>query len=126
MNLVDSSAWLEYFANTANAKNFAKAIENEKELLVPTIVIYEVFKKLLLEKGEDTALRLVAHMHLGQIVEINSEIALSAGKLSSTFKIAMADSIILAISQKYNATIWTQDADFSGFENVKYFEKHNM
>ncbi|MBI5412738.1 type II toxin-antitoxin system VapC family toxin [Candidatus Peregrinibacteria bacterium] len=123
MNIVDSSAWLEYFAGTKYAKNFEKAIEATEILLVPAIVIYEVFKKILLEKDEHTALHVIAHMKLGKIIDMDLEIALKAAQLSGKHQLPMADSIILATAQKHNATIFTQDADFKPFKNVRYFTK---
>lgn len=104
MNIVDSSAWLEYFADTRYAKYFANVIERTKSLLVPSIILYEVFKKILSEKDETTALHIVAHIKLGKVIPLDLEIALEAAKLSTTYKLPMADSIILATAQKYNAT----------------------
>lgn len=124
MNIVDSSGWLEYFAGTNRAKYFAKTIENPRSLLVPSITLYEVFKKVLIEKDESIALFVIAHMKLGQVVDLDLEIALSAAKLSKEHQLPMADSIIWATAQKYNAVIWTQDADFKEFSNVKYFKKY--
>ena len=123
MNIVDSSAWLEYFADTINAKNFARIVENTKSLLVPSIILYEVFKKILSEKDENTALRIIAHMKLGKVIDLDLDIALIAGKLSLMHKLPMADSIILATAQKYKATLWTQDNDFKNINGVKYFPK---
>lgn len=123
MNIVDSSAWLEYFADTKYAKNFTKVIEQPKFLLVPSIILYEVFKKVLSEKDENTALRIVAHMKLGEVIDLDMEIALQAAKLSSEYKLPMADSVILATAQKYNAVLWTQDSDFKRFDKIKYFSK---
>jgi len=123
MNIVDSSGWLEYFADSANAKNFSTAIEDTKNLLIPTIILYEVFKKILLEYGDNQALRIVAHMKQGKVIDINIELALSAAKLSAELKLPMADSIILATARKNNAIIWTQDADFKGIDKVKFFQK---
>lgn len=124
MNIVDSSGWLEYFAATRNAGNFTKVIENAKSLIVPTIILYEVFKKLLTEKGKDDALFFVSHiMKSGKVVDLDLDIALRAAKLSKDNGLPMADSVILATAQKYNATVWTQDADFKKFQGVKYFSK---
>lgn len=123
MNIVDSSAWLEYFTDTKNAKNFARVIEESESILIPSIILYEVFKKVLSERGEDMALRIIAHMKLGKIVDLNLEIALWAARLAKEHKLPMADSIILATAQKYNATIWTQDSDFKNFKGVKFFVK---
>lgn len=124
MNIVDSSGWLEYFADSGNAKNFAKAIENTKNLIVPTISIYEVFKKVLHEKNEESALQVVAHMKQGRVIAADIEIALFAAKLAHEIKLPMADSLILATARKYNATIWTQDEDFAGLDGVKFFKKN--
>lgn len=123
MNIVDSSAWLEYFANTKNAKNFANAIEKPELLLVPSIILYEVFKKVLFEKNENEALLIIAHMKQGTVIDLDLEIALWAAKLAKKHKLPMADSIILAIAQKHKATIWTQDNDFKNIEGVKFFDK---
>ena len=123
MNLVDSSGWLEYFADGPNAEFFAPAIEDTDHLLVSTINLYEVFKRVLQQKGENQALQAVALMHQGQVLEINAEIAIAAAKLSDQYKLPMADSLILTTAQTYNATLWTQDADFKGFADIKYIVK---
>ncbi len=123
MNIVDSSAWLEYFANTKNAKNFVKVIEESESLLVPSIILYEVFKKVLSEKDEDMALRIIAHMKQGKIIDLDLEIALWAAKLAKEYKLPMADSIIFATAKKHHATIWTQDSDFKNLTGVRFFSK---
>ncbi|MBU1018988.1 MAG: type II toxin-antitoxin system VapC family toxin [Patescibacteria group bacterium] len=123
MNLVDSSAWLEYSAGTDNALSFTKAIYRLDTLLVPTLVIYEVFKQILAKRGENAALHTVAYMKLGNVVDLDLEISLQAAKISKEHKLPMADSIILATARKHNATIWTQDKDFKNFKKVKYFAK---
>lgn len=113
MNVVDSSGWLEYFADAPNAEFFAPAIENSPELLVPAISLYEVFKRVLQQVGEDKALEAVSFMMQGQVVELNALLAINAAKLSNQFKIPMADSIILATARHHDAVLWTQDADFA-------------
>jgi predicted nucleic acid-binding protein len=125
MNIIDSTLWLEYFADTENGNAVSDVIENTGELIVPTITIYEVFKKLLLEKSEDDALLAVAHMKQGTIVELDDELSLAAAKISIVFKTPMADSIIYATNLKYNCTLWTQDKHFFGLESVNYFEKRH-
>lgn len=123
MNIVDTSAWLEFFTGGKNAENFQSAITNKEKLIVPTIVFYEVFKKMLTEKPHGAALEYIGHMTMGTIVNLNLELSLLAGKTSKANHLAMADSIILATAQKYGATIWTQDSDFKDLPNVKYFPK---
>ena len=123
MNIVDSSGWLEYFADEENVAFFAPAIEDIENLLVPTICIYEVFKRLIGQRGENTALVNIGDMHQGQIIDLTAPIALQAAKISTDLKIAMADSILLATARTHNATLWTQDADFKDIEGVEYIEK---
>ncbi len=123
MNIVDSSGWLEYFADEPNAEFFAPAIMNLTELLVPTVIIYEVFKRVLQQASEEKALEVVAIMMQGKIVDLDVTIALAAAKLSDEYKIPMADSIILATARQSNAVLWTQDTDIAAIENVKYKSK---
>jgi len=123
VNIVDSSGWLEYFSDGPNADCFAEPLANVPELLVPTIILYEVFKVVCRQRGEDSALQAVALMQQGKIVELTSSIALLAAKLSLDVKLPMADSIILATTQTNDAILWTQDNDFEGLPGVRYFQK---
>lgn len=123
MNLVDSSCWLEYFAGTERSAKYARAIEDTENLVVPTISIYEVFKKILAETDEDRALQAIAQMRQAELVDLTPSIALNAAALSLQHKLPMADSIILATARETGAVLWTHDADFKGLEGVKYFPK---
>ncbi len=123
MNLVDSSGWLEYFADGENADFFAPAIETVDELVVSAINLYEVFKKVFQQRGEDAALQAVAAMQAGKVVEVDATLAITAAKISAEMSLPMADSIILATARMHQATLWTQDADFEGIEGVRYIEK---
>jgi len=120
MNVVDSSGWLEYFADGPNADFFAPALKNTIELIVPAISVYEVFKRVLQQRNESAALEAVAVMQHGQIIDLDTPLALSAAKLSVELGLPMADSIILATARRYDATLWTQDADFDGMDGVEY------
>ncbi len=120
MNVVDSSAWLEYFADGPNAGFFAPAIEAAEELIVPSIALLEVFKRLLQQRSESEALQAAAIMRQGKIVDLDGALALSAAAVGVTNKLPLADSIILATARRFDATVWTQDADFDGLPGVKY------
>ncbi len=122
MNIVDSCGWLEYFADGPNAGFFAPAIEDTKHLLVPAICIYEVFKRIYQQRGEDDALQAIAVMSKSEIIDFNVSGAIFAAKLSDEVGLPMADSIILAAGRLYKAIIWTQDKDLKGLEEVKYIE----
>lgn len=126
MNLVDSSGWLEYFADGKNAQHYDSAIEDTKKLIVPTVCLFEVFKRLFQQKGEGVALKAASAMQQGQIVPLDQTVALTAAKLSYSMKLPMADSIILATARTFKATLWTQDADFKGIPGVKYFEANKV
>lgn len=124
MNVVDSSGWLEYFADSDRADLFAKPIEDTEHLIVPSISVYEVFKKLLIEFNEDTALTAIAHMQIGTVIDLDQDLAMTAARISVEEKIPMADSIIWATTLRHGATLWTQDEDFKNIKgNVKYFSK---
>ena len=123
MNLVDSSGWLEYLADSKNAKLFAPAIEKTDELIVSTINIYEIYKKILLEKDENSAIQVIGLMQQAKVIVVNSSIAIQAAKLSYEQKIPMADSIIYITAKQNNGIVWTQDSDFKDLDDVKYFKK---
>ena len=123
MNIVDSSGWLEYFADAPNAAFFAPALEDMAKLLIPVISIYEVFKRVLQQQGEQKALEVIAVMMQGRILELDVTTALSAAKLSSELKLPMADSLILAAARQHQALLWTQDIDFASMDDVKYVSK---
>jgi len=125
MNVVDSSAWLEYFANGPNASFFAPTIERTADLAVPSLSLYEVFKRILQQRDEGAALQAVAVMQQGRVVDLDASLVLIAARLSSEHKLPMADSIILATAQAYGAVLWTQDADFKGMPGVEY-RKHRV
>ena len=123
MNVVDSSGWLEYFADGPNADFFATGIETVPELVVHSISIYEVFKRVLQQRGEGDALQAVAVMQQGLVVDLDAFLALQAARISTDSGLPLADSVILATARAHDATLWTQDSDFAGMEGVRYVEK---
>jgi predicted nucleic acid-binding protein len=123
VNVVDSSGWLEYLADTPNAARFAPAVEDIGRLIVPSITIVEVFRRTYQQRGETDALAAASLMRRGHVVDLDFTLAASAGKLGVDSKLPLADSIILATARAYGATLWTQDADFEGIPGVRYFPK---
>jgi predicted nucleic acid-binding protein len=120
VNVVDSSAWLEYFADGPHAAAFAAAITRPQDLVVPTLTLHEVFKRVYQQRGERDALLTVAQMHQGLVVDLTADLAVSAARHSLEIGLPMADSIILATSRAYGATLWTQDAHFEGLAGVRF------
>jgi predicted nucleic acid-binding protein len=120
MNLVDSCGWLEFFAGGPNAAFFAYPIEAVDALLVPTICILEVFKRVREQRGEAAALQAVAHMQEGHITPLDVATALNAARISADLKLPLADSVIIAAAQAHAAVVWTQDADLRDLPGVQY------
>lgn len=120
MNVVDSSAWLDYFADGPNAEDFSGAIEDPQNLVVPTLTLYEVFKRVAQQRGEGDALRATAVMQQGAVADLTARLALDAARLSLVSGLPLADAVILATARAHEATLWTQDAHFEGMAGVEY------
>jgi predicted nucleic acid-binding protein len=123
MNVVDSSAWIEYFTGGPNAKFFEPPILNQAELVVPTMVLLEVYKHIRRHQGRDEALKAVAGMKQGGIQDLDGSLALYAGELGVEYGLPLADSVILATARLREATLWTQDSDFEGMDGVRFKKK---
>jgi predicted nucleic acid-binding protein len=123
VNLVDSSGWLEYFADGKNAGFFAPAIENTKLLIVSSINCYEVFKRIVQQRDENAAMQAIAVMRQGVVVDVSADLAVVAAKVALDLKLPLADSVILATARLRRAIVWTQDSDFEGIDGVKYMAK---
>ena len=120
MNVVDSSAWLEYFSGGPNAAFFGAAIEEPESQIVPSLTIYEVFKRILQQRSENEALAAAALMQQGTVVDLTSTLALEAARISVRETLPLADAVILATARAHEAILWTQDADFEGRDQVQY------
>lgn len=123
MNVVDSSGWLEYFADGPNAAFFAPSIEDTENLLVPVICVYEVFKRIYQTQGQALAEIHAADMQKGTLIDLTPSLSMSAAKISADLKLPMADSLILATAREHGATLWTQDKHFQGMEGVQHVTK---
>lgn len=120
MNVVDSSGWLEFLADGPDAGYFAPVIEMTSDLVVPTLSIFEVFKRVLQQRDESHALQAIAVMYQGRLADLTASLAMDAARLSRSARLPMADSIMLATARAYDATFWTQDADFAEMPGVRY------
>lgn len=123
MNVVDSSGWIEFLGDGANSEFFAKAVSDASQLVVPTICVFEVCRWMRRELGERSALEAMALMQQGSIIDLDATLAMSAARFSLELKLPMADSIVYATARASEATLWTQDDDFAGLEDVKYVAK---
>lgn len=123
MNLLDSSGWIEYFAEGPNAERFAPVVEDTPNLLVPTIVLHQVYRWADREGGELAASRAIATMQTGAVVALNTDLALASARLARQHRLPTADSIVYASAQSRSAIVWTQDEDFRDLQGVRYFPK---
>ncbi len=117
--VLDSSCWLEYFADTDRADLFAPAIESVETLIVPVLTVHEVVKKLAREAGDEVASAALSLMQQGRVVDIDLSLALEA----VVNGLPMADSLIYATARRHGAVLWTQDAHFEGLPGVQFFRK---
>ena len=122
-NVVDSSAWLAYLADEPGADRFATAIEDTAALVTPAVCILEVFKVVLRQRGESDALQAAALMQQGRVIDLDAALALAAAKLGVDHKLPLADSIVYATAVLVGGVVWTQDEDFDGLADVRYFPK---
>ena len=120
MNVVDSSGWIEFFTDGPNAGFFAEPIDDLPTLVVPTLSILEVYRWVLRERGRADALTVSASMRQGQLLDLDSSLAIEAAELSASLRLPMADSVLYASARAAGAELWTQDADFEGLEGVRY------
>ena len=123
MNLVDSSAWLEYFSDGPNTKHFAQVVKSSDQLVVPSVTLYEVCKVVLRESDENNALQACAAMRKGHVITLDAKLAIAASKLSLLHRLPMADAVILATAREHGAILWTQDAHFKEIAGVRYYPK---
>ena len=123
MNLVDSCGWLEYFDDGLNADFFDPAITDAANLVVPTICLYEVFRRMHDQRGRRAAMEAVVTMRAGKIIPLNEEIAIEAARLGLELKLPLADSVIMATAQTENALVWTQDVHFEKIPGVRFIAK---
>ena len=121
--MVDSSGWLEYFADGPNADFFAPPLEKPDLLIVPSISLLEVFKRILHQRGENEALQAMALMMEGRVVDLDADLALRAAMIGLSEKLPLADSVMLATAQKFGALLWTQDGDFENLAGVRFIKK---
>ena len=123
MNVVDSSGWIEFFVGGPNADFFETPLSAADELLVPSVIVFEVYRYVLLNEGREKALSVAATMRQGRVIDLDTGLVIEAAELGASHGLPLADSIIYGSALSYEATLWTQDADFDGLDHVEYRPK---
>ncbi len=122
-NVVDSSAWLAYLADEPGASQFSAVIEDIDSLVVPTVCLLEVFKVVARQRGDGDALQAVALMQQARVIDLDANLAVLAATFSLRHKLPLADAIVYATGVLVGGIVWTQDEDFDGLPDVKFFAK---
>ena len=125
MNIMDSSAWLEVIGQGPQARTFLEVIE-AGDLIVPSITIFEVCKRMAMQGAADRVPMVESHMRRFPVADFTADRASAASAVSVQHNLPMADSIIYAAALEFNATVWTQDEDFEGLVQVRYLAKTRM
>ena len=123
MNVVDSSGWIEYFIDTANADNFAPAVEKTALLIVPALSFFEVHRYLSRNADIQRRDACLEVMRRGTVIDLTAARAISASDIAQKYRLAMADAVMYSISREFNATFWTQDIDYKDLPGVSYHAK---
>ena len=123
LHLVDSSGWIEFASDGPLADRFLEYLEKADHVITPSIVVYEVYKRLKRDASESIADAVLAHMGNTRVIAFDDQLAVQAAETSLSQGLAMADAIIYATAVTHNATLVTADADFKDLPNVLYFKK---
>jgi predicted nucleic acid-binding protein len=122
MHLVDSSGWIEFFTDGPLASEYSKYLKNLTKIVTPTIVLYEVYKKIRKERTEEDALFAVSLINRTSVIPLNESIALLAADLSLKHSLPMADAIVYATALEENCKVVTSDTHFKGLDKVVFVE----
>lgn len=123
MNVVDSSGWIEYFIDTAQADNFAAAIEQTALLIVPALAFFEVHRYLSRHADPVRRDECLQVMRRGTVIDLTTTRAIAASEAAQTHRLAMADAIMYSVAREFTATFWTQDMDYQGLPGVNYLPR---
>lgn len=122
-NVVDSSGWIEFFLAGANGPVFKPVIEQRHTLLVPTIALFEVHRVLSRKLPPDVVKACLDVMRLGRVLDITAARAVAGADVSLRHRLATGDALMYSLALEHNATFWTQDVDYQGLPNVRFFAK---
>lgn len=122
MTIVDSCGWIEYLADSRLASQYEKYLQKPEKLITPSVVLYEVYKKVKRERGEDSALSIVAQIEKTKLVPLDEEIALLAADLSLTHSLPLADAVVYATALRENVEVVSSDSHFKELGNVVFLE----
>jgi len=116
--LVDSTGWLEYLTEDSKAAAFAHYLEGDAPVIVPSLVLYEVYRHLAKQRGRTVADRFVAQALHRRVVALDESIALAAASASIDHRLTSTDAIIYATARACNAQLVTANTHFRGLPGI--------
>ena len=123
MKLVDSSGWLEFFTDGPLAEQYSSHLTDLNGIFTPTLVLYEVYKRIRRERGEEEALTAAAQLKKTRLIPLTDTVAIRAAEASLEYRLAMGDAVVYATAILNDATLVTSDSDFKDIPGVIYLEK---
>lgn len=121
--LVDTCGWIEWISDEKLAPDFAPYLRQPKKLIVPTIIQFELYKWICHKKDETLALNIIGVTEQGNVIPLDSSLALLAAELAKQYQLSMADAIVYATAQQHQVQLITCDKHFKTLPNVKYYSK---
>jgi predicted nucleic acid-binding protein len=121
--LIDSSGWVEFASDGPLAGRYQKFLETPSRVVTPSIVVYEVYKRLKRDASEAAADAILAEMVKTQVIPLDDSLAIQAAEASLEWKLPMADAIVYATALAHHVDLVTSDSDFKGLPHVVYLKK---
>ena len=120
--IVDSSGWVEYMGSGPKADSFARYLNFPEYLLLPSVIVFEVYKKVSREHGKNLADNFLSQAFAfgNRLIALNLELSILAARTSLDNHLPMADAIIYATAQHHNAQLVTSDAHFANLPGVVF------
>jgi len=118
--VADSSAWIAILADAPNRAAFEARIAEAETVIVPTVVLYEVYKITKREHSAGMADLAAARLRTHKLAALTASIALVAADASLEHGLAMADAIVYATALMHDATLVTGDVDFRELSGVEF------
>jgi predicted nucleic acid-binding protein len=122
MIIIDSCGWIEFLVDGENAAEYEQYFQDSESIATPTIVIYEVYKKVLRERGEESAVIVAAQMDNTRVIELSERLSLLAAKLSIAHRLPMADAIVYATAKASECQVVTSDKHFVDLDDVIFID----
>jgi predicted nucleic acid-binding protein len=122
MKVVDSSAWIEYFADAPLAAAFEPHLHDPDCVVTPTVVLYEVYRWARRECTDEEAMLMVGQLEQTTLTSLDGALAVVAAELSADHGLAAADAVVYATARISGYELVTADADFRGLKDVVLIE----